>query len=415
MTEATETKIDNPFDAGRARRLDIARTTLPTDLVDRFERGMFRTDALADAVVEDFAEMGRGRCWPLLERALRERRADVAGAPRSLRTLLGPLLEPPPWFDAEQVRRGAAVWWRFAPAAVLALAAALLAVIEFGDLNKPQALNGRSARMSGRRYEETARWLMAATEPGAAAPGGAGFDATVRVRLVHAMVRRHLRRSGRWDETAWGAPIHASGQSVVNLAFMLTPLATYDALHMTLTDEETESVRRLWYWLGYVMGVPGELLPVTMEHAWQTRRAGNLIFAPPDHDSIELVHALKHDGIRAERRLPKRLQPALAPILRPAVSGAVWGLSDAIIKKTLVTDSITAKGGMPSDYPGSTHIALAALRPALAVWERLRHRGTLGTDLDIARRERAHVALVLSSIKAVPHPVRPEDAVTELP
>ncbi|RDI44863.1 oxygenase MpaB family protein [Nocardia mexicana] len=413
MTEATEAKIDYPFDAGRALRMEIARTKLPADLVNRFERGIFRTDAPADAVVEDFADMGRSRCWPLLERALRERRADVPGAPESLRALLEPLFEPPPWFDAEQVRRGAAVWWRFAPAAVLALAAALLAVIEFGDLNKPQALNGRSERMSGRRYEETARWLMAASDPGAAAPGGAGFDATVRIRFVHAMVRRHLRRGGRWDTAAWGAPIHTSGQSVVNLAFMLTPLATYDALRMKLTDEETESVRRLWYWLGYVMGVPEELLPVTMEYAWQIRRAGNLIFAPPDRDSIELVHALKHNGIRAERRLPKRLQPRLAPVLRPAVSGAVWGLSDGIIKKTLVTEAITANGGMPSDYPGSTHIALAALRPAIAAWERLRHRGTLGTDFDIARRERAHVALVLSSIDAVPHPVRPEDAVTE--
>ncbi|MQY06978.1 oxygenase MpaB family protein [Actinomadura macrotermitis] len=392
---------ERPFEPGRAGRVAAAKGALPAEVVEAFHAGMFRTDDVVDAVADDFAAMAGGEGWRALDRALRERTAAVRGAPPSLEALLAPLMTPPDWYDAGQIARGAAIWWRFAPGVVIGMNGSLMSGMEFGDLNKPQAFNGRSVAMAARRYEETARWVLAVSEPGAAGPGGAGFDATVRVRLVHAMVRRHLRRSGTWDTVAWGEPIHASGMALTNLAFLLMPLAFYDLVGVEVTEEETEAVRRFWQWTGYLMGVPDDLLPTSMELAGLLSRTASMIFAPPDADSEVLVGALKRGGVRAERSLPRALWPLFGPILRPPVSAVVWGASHAVVKRSIL-DASPAR---------DAHLAIRALRPLVRAREQRRKRGALGTDLQIADRQRRRLSGSLALVKAAPQVLRPQDAV----
>jgi len=403
------TTQDLPFELGRAGRVADAKVALPVDVVEAFHTGMFRTDALVDALADDIAAMPRGEGWQFLDRALRDRTPAVPGAPPSLEALLAPLMDPPAWYDAEQIKRGAAVWWRFVPGVVIGLTGSLISGMEFGDLNKPQAFNGRSVTMAARRYEETARWTLAVSEPGAAGPGGAGFDATVRVRLVHAMVRRHLRRSGEWDSVAWGEPIHTSGMALTNLAFLLMPLAFYDLVGVEITDEETEAIRQLWHWVGYLMGVPDELLPTSMKLADHLARTGNMVFAPPDADSKVLVGAAKRAGIRAERVLPRPLWPLLGPVLRPPVSAVVWGASSAVVKKSIISDA--GSSGPLSNPSREAHLSIKAMRPLVRLRERRRLRGALGSDLQIAARQRQHLAATLALVKAGPEVLRPQDAV----
>jgi hypothetical protein len=400
---------DLPYERDRAARVADAKAALPVDMVEAFHAGMFRTDALVDAVADDIAAMPRGEGWQFLDRALRDRTPAVQGAPLSLEALLAPLMDPPAWYDAEQIIRGAAVWWRFVPGVVIGLTGSLISGMEFGDLNKPQAFNGRSVTMAARRYEETARWILAVSEPGAAGPGGAGFDATVRVRLVHAMVRRHLRRSGEWDSVAWGEPIHTSGMALTNLAFLLMPLAFYDLVGVKVTDEETEAVRQLWRWVGYLMGVPDGLLPTSMELADQLSRTGNMVLAPPDADSKVLVGAVRRAGIRAERAFPRPLWPLLGPVIRPPVSAVIWGASNAVVKKSIITSD--GSSGPLSIPAREAHLAMKALRPLVRLREHRRMRGALGSDLQIATRQRQHLAGTLALVKAGPDVLRPQDAV----
>ncbi|MFI6869534.1 oxygenase MpaB family protein [Nocardia sp. NPDC050406] len=387
------------LDAGRAARIERARERLPDEVVDRVVAGLFRTDAAIDATVADFATLGRGEGWRLLGEALRGR--DPAGAPASLTKLLTPLMNPPTWFDPDRVRQGARLWWRFAPAVIIGLSGTLLTAYAYGDLNKPQAMNSRSETMAARRYEETSRWVLAATEPGALTSGGAGFDATVRIRFVHAMVRAHLRRCGRWNPL-WGEPIHTTGMALTIDGFLLLPLTMHELFDMTLTPEEIESVRQLWHWIGYLMGVPDELLPHTIEDATEVSRAADMILAPPDEDTEILTRALLKGGLRAERVLPQPLWALTAPVLRPAVSRLVWGGSAGIVRTFLDSDS----------RPPRYHPAVFALRRLAVLREHLRRGGRLGTDQEIAVRQRRVLEGALNAMKAVGAPVHPGEAVT---
>ncbi|MFE3195369.1 oxygenase MpaB family protein [Nocardia sp. NPDC059240] len=391
-----------PFEPGRADRIERARRYVPDDAVDRVTHGLFRTDTVIDTVVEDFAALDRGAGWRLLGTALRDRDPQPPGAPDSLRNLLVPLLTPPDWFDADRIRTGAQLWWRFAPAVIVGMGGSLLTAYAFGDLNKPQAMNSRSTTMAARRYEETARWVLAATDPGTLIPGGTGFDATVRIRFVHAMVRRHLRRSGRWNTLAWGEPIHTTGMATTAQAFLLIPLTMYELLDIPLTPDETESVRQLWCWIAYLMGVPDELLPHSIEDAFALNRAATLVFAPPDDDTKILTDALLSSGIRAERLLPQRFHARTAPLLRPVVSRLVWGTTGRIVR-TFVD---------PDAEPARNHPAIIALRQRAKLREPFRRNGLLGTEAHIATTQRRALSRVLDALHAAPTPVPPNEAVT---
>ncbi|MFI1918747.1 oxygenase MpaB family protein [Nocardia sp. NPDC020380] len=403
MTTVTVPAI--PFDAARAGRIEKARRYAPDHAVERVVRGMFRTDTVIDRVVADFAALDRGTGWQLLGTALRTLDPAPRGAPDSLTELLTPLLNPPEWLDEARIRHGAEVWWRFAPAVIVGLGGTLLTAYAFGDLNKPQAMNSRSETMAARRYEETSRWVLAATDPGTLVPGGTGFDATIRIRFVHAMVRRHLRTCGRWDTRAWGEPIHTTGMAVTAQAFLLTPLTMYELLDMPITADEAESIRQLWCWIAFLMGIPGELLPHSIDDAADLNRAATIIFAPPDADTAVLTTALLKGGLRAERVLPQPLRPYLAPVLRPVISTLVWGTTGRI-----VATIVDPEAELPRDHP-----VIRVLRQHAKLRERLRRNGRLGTDAHIALTQRGVLSGALDLMKAAPAPVDPRAAVTPRP
>lgn len=115
-----------------------------------------------------------------------------------------------------------------------------------------------------------------------------------------------------------------------------------------------------------------------------------------------MTAALLTAGVRAERALPRPLWSLAAPVLRPAASRIVWG----------VTNSIAKSFESRNEQAARTHPVVAAPRPGVTVREKRRKRCALGTDYDIARRQRAGINSLLQRIKATDHPVRPQEAVT---
>ncbi|MBA0047299.1 oxygenase MpaB family protein [Mycobacteroides sp. LB1] len=389
-----------PNDPARALRIAEARSHFPDDSVNAFVEGMFQTDSLVDSVAEELAGSGHAG-WQAVDTALTLGRPTVDGAPPGLEALLAPVMTPPVWFDPEQVRWGAALWWRFWISNQIGLAGSLRTGYKFGDLNKPQAMNGRSTVMAAKRYEETARWVLDATEPGALIPGGAGFSSTMKIRLVHAMVRRRLRRDPQWNTTAWGEPIHTSGMALTGIAFLILPLAAAETVGIDYTDDEKEAIRGLWHWVCYLMGVAEPLLPHTIDHARSVAEIANVVFAPPDDDTRMLDNAVMRNGIRAERALPSFLRPLTAPVLRPIFSYGIWGVSNAIVAQI---------DQYADDLQRVNHPVVRALRPVVARRERSRRNGRLGTDFEIAARQRKGTIRALGLIDAAPRALQPHQA-----
>jgi hypothetical protein len=102
--------------------------------------------------------------------------------------------------------------------------------------------------------------VFAVCQPDALSRFAEGFAMTVRVRLIHAQVRRLLLESGRWRDDAWGAPINQCHMAGTNLMFSVGVLDGLSRLGYRFEPVEREALVHLWRYAGYLLGVDPELL-----------------------------------------------------------------------------------------------------------------------------------------------------------
>ena len=69
---------------------------------------------------------------------------------------------------------------------------------------------GRLTDYGVRRLRQNNRQMLEICMPGGLDRHGDGWKLTVRIRLVHAQMRRRLKESGEWDEAVWGTPLSAA-------------------------------------------------------------------------------------------------------------------------------------------------------------------------------------------------------------
>lgn len=93
-------------------------------------------------------------------------------------------------------------------------------------------------------------------------PDGKGFVSSIRVRLLHANVRRRImrlqkQRPAYYNTQEWGVPINDLHQigtiieySSSLIFFSLPRMGVY------LTEQQATDYLALWRWVGYIMGTP---------------------------------------------------------------------------------------------------------------------------------------------------------------
>jgi hypothetical protein len=277
------------------------------DRVDRLGAYLTRVDAMADAVVEAIDEMPAGAGWALFRQAAQAGIATAPGAPEAMRALFTEAERVPLWVDWDTLDLGGAVLMRAGPLGgiVLGMKSLVLGYASPGG-NKPLVLSGRLEEQAGRRLSETARFVQATIAPGGMRPHGVGWQLTLNVRLIHAQVRRMILRSGRWDESAWGAPINQHDQLGTSLLFSVIVLEGLRQLGMRISAADSDAYMQLWRWSGWLMGVDPELLPATESEG---RRLGEIISATqgePDDDSRRLTRALLGSPVRDAKSANER-------------------------------------------------------------------------------------------------------------
>ena len=115
---------------------------------------------------------------------------------------------------------------------------------------------------------------------------------TVRVRLIHAQVRRLLLDTGQWRSDAWGSPINQCHMAGTNVMFSVGVLDGLTRLGYRFEPAEREALVHLWRYAGYLLGGENELL---IADEFEGHRLLDLMFAfepQPDDDSRALVDAL---------------------------------------------------------------------------------------------------------------------------
>ena len=300
------------------------------DRVDRLGAFLTRVDPLADAVVASIESTPGG--WSLFERAAARGIASVPEAPDSFRALFDAVARVPVWVDWETIERGGEVLLRAGPLGgiVLAYKSLVLGYASPGG-NKPLVLSGRLEQQASRRLNETARFVQATITPGAMRPHGQAWQITLKVRLIHAHVRRMILKGGGWNE-AWGAPINQHDEAGTSLLFSAAVLEGLRQLGVRITRRDGEAYMHLWRWSGWLMGIEPELLPATESEGV---RLGHLIAATqgaPDDDSRRLTRALLEAALHAARTPRERANATRAVRFGAAMCRALIGdeMADAL-------------------------------------------------------------------------------------
>ena len=115
-----------------------------------------------------------------------------------------------------------------------------------------------------RRLCDTAQMVINVMQPGALAPGAIGWSSARKVRLIHALLRRHVQADSAapWDP-AWGTPINQEDQAGTLLTFSVGVLHGLRRMGATISAEQGNAYIGAWGAVGALLGLDSALLPET--------------------------------------------------------------------------------------------------------------------------------------------------------
>ncbi|KAK7427542.1 hypothetical protein QQZ08_005985 [Neonectria magnoliae] len=219
----------------------------------------------------------------------------------------------PDWVDWEQIERGQRIVYQFSGQILLGLLYKSL-MGGMGAWRVVETLSrtgGFGVKVTRRRLLETLQHFMEVTENlDAVKPGGKGFVSSVRVRLLHGSVRRHLmqlerEKPGYFDVDKWGVPIndlHCMGTiSVYSVAIVYMALPRQG---IYLTEQQTADYFALWRWIGYLLGTPVDWMATPAEAKVMMESVMTSEMNPSHHSRI-----LANNILTAEACVPPLYAP----------------------------------------------------------------------------------------------------------
>lgn len=173
----------------------------------------------------------------------------------------------PEWVNWEQIERGQKVFYRYAVGALTGLAfQGLIGGMASNRVVETLARTGGfSTKIARHRFFETFQHVLESTKSlKEIQPGGAGHASSVRVRLLHASVRKRIlklveTRPQYYDVEKYGVPINdldciqAIGTYSSNLMFLQLPRQN---IHPR--KQEVEDYIALFRYIAHIVGTPTE-------------------------------------------------------------------------------------------------------------------------------------------------------------
>ena len=213
-------------------------------------------------------------------------------APQSLLDFFEKISHPPTWWDPASTRPCIYSFHRHSDMVLQAFAAGVLVEGFTTNIARSFIITGRLRDQGVRRLKNNNRHLMEIFWPDGLSRQGDGWKLSVRIRLVHAQVRRLLREAPDWDGEAWGDPISAAHLAFASSAFSARLLKHSRRIGVPFSKEESESFMMIWLYSAYLMGVPETILPLNEAGALKLYDVARICEPYPDFESIIMANAL---------------------------------------------------------------------------------------------------------------------------
>ena len=224
----------------------------------------------------------------------------------------------------------------------------------------PLVVTGRFRQQADIRAVETSSWVFTTARPGGLHRDGLGFARTVRVRMIHAFVRRHIREHVAWDAEDLGLPINQADLAYTVVEFSYLPIRAMRRLGVHFSAEELAGMYALWRYMGYLIGVDERVLVTNEPECERLEDLQHILSPPPDDDCRSFLDALFDDVLAANM---SRASGAIGLIGRRWAHPLLHGLA-----RDFVGDQIADGLGI-DDTPWK--YASAVIRPVNAVTSRV--------------------------------------------
>jgi hypothetical protein len=242
------------------------------------------------------SDMSRGR--EMFDSALRGGLASVPAPPEQLREFFGPIEAAPDWLDRPSVRRGQrALRAGGVDGIYLARDVALLGGYQFSGFNKTLLRTGALEKGSNQRFAETFRWALDVIGEGGLEPFGAGYQSTLRVRLIHAFVRSHVAAMPDWRPDEWGLPVNQTDMAATLLGTFIAPTAAGIGMGIAPAPRDLEDIAHFTRYVGWLMGVQEQWLPHNFRDAVGGLADALAALSEPDESSRLLAAPMAADPL----------------------------------------------------------------------------------------------------------------------
>ena len=348
-------------------------------LAPAYFAAMWDGDPLADAFVADAVVLGKGRAMRMLRTACREGIGAVEDPPASLVALFAELDGVPEWVDLDAIDGDCRYLGRYTRQGGIVLgAASLVSGYANSAASRPLEMTGRYVESAGVRTIEVASWLVEASSSGGLKRYARGFELTVRVRIIHGLVRQALRDDPRWDEPAWGVPICQAFLAYTLVEFCLIPLRGMAAIGAAFLPREVAGYYARWRYIGHLLGIDPALLATNQ--AQQEALEGIYLLTRPAVDDFcrELVAAINSEFLVLE------IEQLLLRPLHPLAPHVVHGLERVFLGAQIANELAIPPTRL-------THV-IGILGPALAAINRVIDRIPGSLPLRTARGERYRIS-----------------------
>ncbi|MYB23607.1 MAG: DUF2236 domain-containing protein [Acidimicrobiia bacterium] len=250
-------------------------------------------DPIADAAVEALAALERVQSSQMIAAFVNSTADDTwPDAPAAVRELFVDATTPPDWLDLAALAPGVRMFHRHTKLVLATMVAAVLVEGFASNISQSFFITGRLRDQGVRRLQQNNRHMVEIFFPSGMERYGDGWKLSVRIRLVHAHVRRLLANSADWDSAAWGVPLSAAHVGYAITAFSARLLLHIRSLGARISAEEAASFMATWRYSGHLMGVPDSILYRDEAEALRLFAVGGMCEPAPGDASVVLANAL---------------------------------------------------------------------------------------------------------------------------
>ena len=269
-----------------------AARSVNAELAERYVAHTMIADPLADAVTEELARYPRVESYLFTEAGMDERSNELKDAPPIVREFFAEAGTPPPWVDFDEFRPGVRLFHRDSRLVLAGMVGGVLVEGFSSNISKSFFITGRLRDQGVRRLQQNNRHMVDIFLPHGLERYGDGWKLSVRIRLIHARVRKLLRESYDWQEDNWGTPISSAHLGLAITAFSARLLQHMKSLGAVYDAEERAGFMAVWRYSGYLMGIPESILFEDEADALKIFEIGHICEPEPEIESVVMANSL---------------------------------------------------------------------------------------------------------------------------